>query len=372
MAADRDYYEILGVPRTAGPEEIKRAYRKLARKLHPDVNPDDPESAERFKDLNEAYEVLRDDGKRQVYDRYGAEGLRGAGAAGGAYAQDFGGFSDLFEAFFGAGGHSDRRPGPVRGDDLRYDLELTLEEAATGVEKSIRVNRLAACESCGGSGAQPGTTPEACSTCRGSGQVRRQQNTILGSFATVTPCSVCGGEGTIIRHPCPRCSGQGRMRATEQVKVKVVPGVDTGMRMRVAEKGNSGPKGGMPGDLYIIFHIKPHERFHRQGETLRCEAPVGMAQAALGTRIKIETIWGEKELEIPAGTQHGEVFRIKGCGMPSVDGHGKGDLHVRASVVVPRDLTGEQREALLKFAELRGENLDDDRGFFEKLKDSIF
>ncbi len=372
MAVDRDYYEILGVPRTAGHEEIKRAYRKLARKLHPDVNPDDPESAERFKDLNEAYEVLRDDGKRQVYDRYGPEGLRGAGAGGGAYAQDFGGFSDLFEAFFGGGGHSDRRPGPVRGDDLRHDLELTLEEAATGVEKSIRVNRLASCESCGGKGAQPGTTPETCSTCRGSGQVRRQQNTILGSFATVTPCNVCGGEGTIIRHPCPRCSGQGRMRSTEQVKVKVVPGVDTGMRMRLAEKGNSGPKGGMAGDLYVVFHIKPHDRFHRQGETLRCEAPVGMAQAALGTRIKIETIWGEKDLDIPAGTQHGEVFRIKGCGMPSVDGHGKGDLHVRANVVVPRDLTAEQREALIKFAELRGENLDGDRGFFEKLKDSIF
>lgn len=371
MAADRDYYEILGVPRGAGAEEIKRAYRKLARRLHPDVNPDDPDAAEKFKEVNEAYEVLRDDGRRRIYDQFGHEGLRSAGTGGG-FSQDFGGFGDLFEAFFGSGSRSERRPGPVRGDDLRYDLELTLEEAATGVEKQIRVTRLAACESCHGSGALPGTSSETCSVCRGSGQVRRQQNTILGSFATVTPCHACGGEGSVIRTPCSKCHGEGRMRSTEQLTVNVLPGVDTGMRMRLSAKGNSGPKGGSAGDLYIVFHIRPHERFQRQGDDLHLDARIGVARAALGSRLKIETFWGEKDLDIPAGTQHGEVFRIRGCGMPSVDGRGRGDLVVRADVVVPRDLTAEQRDLLRKFAELQGENLDEERGFFEKLKDSIF
>ncbi|MCC6484630.1 MAG: molecular chaperone DnaJ [Armatimonadetes bacterium] len=368
MTSDKDYYELLGVSRDAGGDEIKRAYRKLARELHPDVNPGDSEAEARFKELNEAYEVLRDDQKRAVYDRYGHEGLKG----GGGFGADFAGFGDLFEAFFGAGSRTDLRSGPHRGEDLRYDLDVTLEEAAYGAQKTIKVPHLVACESCHGMGTQDGAAPETCSVCRGTGQTRRQQNTLLGSFATVTPCNHCGGAGTIVRNPCRECHGAGNVRRTESITITIAPGVDTGVRLRVNGKGNAGPKGGPSGDLYVVMRVRGDERYHREGSDLQTELHVGLAQVALGTRVKVETLWGEEELEIPAGSQPGDVFKLREAGMPELQGRGRGSLYLVLRVIVPKDLTPEQSELLRKFAELRGEELEAPKGFLGKLRDAIF
>lgn len=369
MTSDKDYYELLGVQHDAAPGDIKKAYRKRARELHPDVNPGDAEAESRFKDLNEAYEVLSDPQKRQIYDQYGVEGLKGGAGSGFGFG-DFG-FGDLFETFFGAGSRTQAQTGPQRGDDLRYDLEITLEEAAAGAEKTINAAHLSVCLECRGSGAMSGSKPETCPTCGGAGQVRRQQSTILGSFATVTTCGACHGEGRIIRNPCPQCRGEGRIRGSEDLTVNIIPGVDTGVRMRVAEKGNAGLRGGPPGDLFIVFHIAPHHRFHREGIDLYTEAPISIVQAALGATITIKTLWGEEELTVSAGTQHGHVFKIRECGMPELNGRRRGDLFVTANVVVPTDLSTEQRELLREFADLRGEEHEMERGFFEKLRDRL-
>lgn len=370
MNSDTDYYELLGVSPDASPEEIKRAYRRRARELHPDVNPDDPEASERFKALNEAYEVLRDPEKRRIYDRYGPDGLR-AGAGAGSGFGDFTGFGDLFEAFFGTGMRTGPRTGPERGDDLRFDLDISLEEAATGVERTIRLSRLVVCEACRGSGAESGSRPETCPACRGTGQVRQQQNTFLGSFATITTCGVCRGEGTVIRRPCGRCRGEGRYRSSEEVSVTIPAGVDSGARLRLPGRGNAGRRGGPAGDYYVVIHVRPHERFKRAGDDLLTEVPVGIAQAALGCRVSVPGIRGDVELEIPPGVQPGDTFTIRGEGMPDLDGRGRGDLHVTVRVMVPEDLTDEQRELLRKFAELRGEETEMTRSFFERLKEHL-
>lgn len=369
MTSDKDYYEILGVPSDATQEDIKRAYRKLARQWHPDVNPDNPDAADKFKELGEAYEVLRDPERRRIYDRFGTEGLRGGAAgAGPGFTGDFGGFGDLFEAFFGGGG---RQPttGPRRGEDLRYDLEITLEEAAYGVDRTVRLSHLARCETCRGSGAAGGKAPQTCPACHGAGQVRQQQNTFLGSFATITTCGVCGGEGEIIRDPCEKCRGEGRRRTSEEVTLHIPPGVDTGARLKVTGKGNAGPRGGPQGDYYVVLHVKRHERFQRNGDDLTTEVPVGIAQAALGATIKVPTLWGEEEIEARPGTQPGHTVHLRGQGMPVLNGGGRGTLHVVLRVVVPTDLTPEQKEALKQYADLRGEESEMEKGFFDRLKD---
>lgn len=366
---EKDYYDILGVSSTATADEIKRAYRQQAREHHPDVNGGSSEAEQRFKEINEAYEVLRDPEKREIYDRYGAEALKGPGTGSGpGYGGDFGGFSDLFEAFFGSSGGYQRESGPKRGDDLRYDLTIDLEEAAMGGEKIIRVPHMLACKDCRGSGSEGGGKAEVCPVCRGSGQVQRSQNTILGSFATIVTCAACRGEGHVVRNPCKTCSGDGRVRSSDEITIEIPAGVDTGARMRVSGQGNVGMRGGPAGDLYVVFHVRQHPKFRRHGADLQMEAQIGVAPAALGTTLILDTLWGESELEIPPGTQPGQVFKLKDQGLPVLGHRGNGDLYVLINVIIPTDLSGEEKDLLRKFAEIRGEEHPVEKSFFERVK----
>jgi len=359
----RDYYEVLGVERGASPEEIKRAFRRLAREHHPDVNKDDPE-AERFKEINEAYQVLSDPERRAQYDQFGTAQPFGPARAG----EGFGPFEDIFDMFFG------RRPGPAaardeaeRGADLRYDLELTLEEAATGVEKHIEVTRLDTCPACFGTGAERGSAPETCPTCRGAGEVRYSQRTIFGAFTQIGTCETCGGTGTVIRNPCKTCHGSGRTETTKQLSVKVPAGVDNGIRLRLSGEGEAGRRGGGRGDLYVFIRVKPHAVFERKGRDLYCTVTISMAQAALGDEIEIPSLEGPQRLAVPAGIQPGTVKTLRGTGMPDHRG-GRGDLHVRVDVRVPTGLTPEQRKTLLEFAKQRGEHITPQR---KKIADKV-
>jgi len=369
----RDYYEVLGVSRNATAEEIKKAYRNLARKYHPDVNKD-TNAEEQFKEINEAYEILSDPQKRAVYDQFGHEGPRMGNVDFGFGPEGFG-FGDIFDFFFGAGGREGTRSRPAvqRGSDLRVDLEITLEEAARGGEKTIRVTRLEHCMSCGGSGTRSASGMEACRHCRGTGQIRQTQNTILGSFSTVTTCPICRGEGQIIRDPCPACNGQGRQRQTRERTINIPPGVETGNRIRLAGEGDVGPKGGPAGDLYIVLAVSPHEIFQREGTELYCELPIGFAQAALGAVLEVPTLDGVEKLTIPEGTQTNTVFRLKGKGMPDLDGRGRGDLHIAVRVVTPTHLNDHQKELLRQFVEAGGEKASQhaEKGIFEKVKEAL-
>ncbi|TYP54983.1 molecular chaperone DnaJ [Thermosediminibacter litoriperuensis] len=377
----KDYYEILGVSREATEDEIKKAYRKLARQYHPDVNKS-PDAAEKFKEINEAYEVLSDPQKRAMYDKFGHAGVDPNAAQGGFSGGGFGDFSDfdfgrdifgdIFESFFGGGFGETRKKGPVRGADVRYDLEITLEEAAFGVEKEIEVFRTETCPRCGGSGAKPGTGSRTCPACGGTGQVKQMQNTPFGRYISITTCGRCGGSGTVIEEPCPGCRGSGHVRAARKIKVKIPPGVDTGSRLRLNGEGEPGVRGGPAGDLYVIIHVKPHRLFVRQGDDLIYEAPVSFVQAALGDEIEVPTLDGRIKLKIPEGTQPGTKFRIKGKGMPHLKGYGRGDLHVKVNVVIPRKLSDRQRELLKKFAEISGEDIKQQpKGFFDKMRDAF-
>lgn len=373
MADKRDYYDVLGVPRSASADEIKKAYRRLARKHHPDVNPNDNDADVRFKEINEAYEVLSNSEKRDMYDRFGHNAVNGGPGGFGGFDVDFGGFGDIFDMFFGGGARQATRERPVaeRGSDLRYDLELTLEEAATGVERKIRLNRLETCSVCLGSGAAPGSHPETCMMCHGTGQVRQQQQTFLGTQIRISSCPRCRGEGHIISDPCDECRGQGRARKTMEKAVRVPAGVDDGMRIRIPGEGEAGIRGGAPGDLYIITNIKPHEIFQRRGNDIWCEVPVSFAQAALGATIKVRTLSGEENLHIAEGTQNDEVYTLRGMGMPDPRGRGRGDLNAVVKVQTPTKLSEEQRDILKQFAEMRGESLErhEEKGFFERMKD---
>ncbi|MCX7919989.1 MAG: molecular chaperone DnaJ [bacterium] len=375
----RDYYEILGVSRDASLDEIKKAYRKLAMQFHPDRNPNNKEAEEKFKEASEAYEVLSDPEKRQRYDAYGHEGVRSTFSPGGFTWQDFHHFSDIsdifgdLEDFFGLGnifgGRSRRTRRTIRrGADIQYELEITLEEAATGVEKKIDVPRHETCLDCRGTGAKQGTSPQSCPSCHGSGQQRYTQ----GFFTFAQTCTRCRGHGTVITDPCPQCRGTGLVEHIRSLSVKVHPGVDTGVRLRIRGEGESAPGGGQPGDLYVLINVKPHPIFERHENDLVCEVPITFTQAVLGAEIEVPTLDGKVKMKIPAGTPSHKLFRLKGKGIPDLHGQGMGDLHVRVVVEIPTKLTAKQKELLLEFAKSRGENLDSiSKGFFDRVKSSF-
>jgi len=367
-----DYYDTLGVSRDASDEEIKKAYRKLAMRYHPDRN-DDPEAEENFKRVTEAYEVLRDPEQRARYDRFGEAGVKGAGASGGRSAGgSFGAgfdFSDAFEVFMrefgGMGGFGDvfgsrrgrrrGRGGKERGSDSRIRLSVTLEEAARGVEKEVRVKVLDPCEHCGGSGAEPGTSPERCSTCGGAGEVRRVQRSMLGQMVSVRPCPECDGRGERIRNRCSECRGGGRVRREKRLQVEVPPGVSSEDYLKMSGRGNVGPGGGPRGSILVAVDVEPDPRFERRGDDLVCDLPVTFAQASLGAKVEVPTVDGPEELEIPAGVQSGQAIRMRGKGMPRLRASGRGDQLVRVRVWTPTDLDDEQRELLERLAELESE-----------------
>ena len=374
MAEKRDYYEVLGVGRNATPEEIKKAYKKLAKKYHPDLNPDSKTAEEKFKEVSEAYSVLSDDNQRARYDQFGHEGLNGQGMGGFGGFGGFGGqgfdMGDIFSSFFGGGfGGQTRDPSaPQRGGDLRLDLTVTFEEAAKGVEKEVSVTRMEACPDCKGSGAKPGTGRETCSQCNGSGRVRLNQTTPFGQFQTVKTCSACGGSGSIIKEPCPKCGGSGRVRKHHKIKVNVPAGVDNGSRLRMQGEGEGGVNGGGNGDLFIYVTVKPHKFFKREGDNVFLEQQISFAEAALGADIEVPTLDGPVKLTIPEGTQTGTTFRLRGRGFPKLRGYGRGDQHVRVKLFTPQRLSDEQKELLRKFDSTYAEPVEEDKkGLFGKI-----
>jgi molecular chaperone DnaJ len=372
----RDYYEILGIERMASTEEIKKSYRKLAVKYHPDKNPGDKTAEEKFKELSEAYEILSDPQKRGLYDQHGhaAFDRRSGGfpRGGGGFHDPFdifrevfggGGGGSIFEDLFG-GGRADPTQ-PQRGEDLRYDMEISFEDAANGCEREITVTKPERCEVCDGSGAEAGSRVKTCLTCNGRGQVISAR----GIFSIAQTCPTCQGAGRVIEKPCKACHGSGRRDRPSKIKLRIPAGVDTGSRLRSVGNGQAGLRGGPSGDLYVVLHVKPHEIFQRDGDDLLCEVPVGFVQAALGTDIEVPTLTGKAEIKIPAGTQPGTMFRLKGKGVKNVQGYGHGDLHVRVMVEVPTHLTSAQKAKLQEFAELcNGKESPLSQGFFEKAK----
>lgn len=384
MAEKRDYYEVLGVEKGATKKDIKKAYRKLAMEYHPDVS-DDPEAGEKFKEISEAYAVLSDDEKKSTYDQFGHAGMggfsqedifnninfedifRGFGFGGGQGSS--GGFESIFD-LFGFGGS--RRNGPQQGSDVLYEMKITLKDAAQGLEEDIEVPHKKTCPRCNGSKAEPGTESRTCETCGGSGQVRHVQNTPLGQFATIRPCSTCHGEGKIIDSPCHECHGKGIIRQKSTIHVKIPPGVEDGSRLRVLGEGDVGIRGGPPGDLYVQIRVKPHKYFKRDGANLYYEKPISFVQATLGDKVDVPTIDSEVELKIPEGTQTGTSFRIKGQGMPHLRWNGKGNLYVKVKVITPKKLSPKQKELLEEFADISGDEIyTEDKGFFDKVKDVI-
>ncbi len=349
MIAKRDYYDILGVDRNATAEGLKANYRKLALKYHPDRNPGNKEAEENFKEAAEAYEVLRDPQKRNIYDHYGHEGLRGTGFSGFRGFEDiFSSFTDIFDDFFSFGTGRRSRTAARRGADLRYDMTISFEDAAFGVETEIDIAKLQTCATCEGTGCQPGTHPEDCAQCAGTGQINRSQ----GFFSIRTACPNCRGEGRAIPSPCPECRGTGQVEKSKKVTLKIPAGVDTGSRLRLTGEGESGPRGGPPGDLYVYVSVKPHDFFKRNDDHIICQVPISFVQAALGADIDVPTLTGEKKLNIPKGTQPGEVFRFKGEGILSLRGNGKGDQIMQVLVKTPKGLTKKQEILLKEFAEL--------------------
>jgi molecular chaperone DnaJ len=367
----RDYYEVLGVARGASDQDLKKAYRRLAHQYHPDKNQSDPEAEEKFKEAAEAYAILSNAEQRQRYDRFGHAGVSSSAASGAWGAPGFGGIEDILGDLFGfgdvfgaAGRGGSRRTASQRGADLRYDLEIALEQAAEGMTAQLRIPKLETCETCTGSGAKPGTKPEGCRTCQGAGQVRFQQ----GFFSVSRTCSACRGVGQVISSPCETCRGNGRVEHEKSIEVKIPAGVETGSRLRLQAEGESGTFGGPAGDLYVVIHVGEHEEFERQGNNLYSSVPITFAQAALGSEVQVKTLHGQESLKVPAGTQTGTVFRVRGQGMPVLGGRGKGDLFVSVSVITPTSLTREQRKLLEQLAKIETEDLQDKR-LVDKVRD---
>ena len=371
--AKRDYYEVLGVTKSASADEIKKAYRKLARKYHPDVNSGDNNAEAKFKEVAEAYAVLQDADKKAAYDHYGHAAFEQQGGFGGGGFDfgDFGGLGDIFDMFFGGGGGRSRR-GPEKGADLRIEIEISFTEAAFGVERDIKIPRTENCSTCGGSGAAPGSSTKTCDACNGQGQVQYAQNTAFGRIVQTRPCERCRGLGKIIEKPCPTCHGARQVRRTKNIHVKVPAGVDSGSRLRLSGEGEAGARGGPHGDLYVFLRVRPHEFFKRDNYDIICEIPITFVQAALGDELNVDTLDGKEKLKIPEGTQTGAVFRMKGKGIQNLNGHGRGDQHVIVKVITPTKLTEKQKELLREYAKLGGKNVSStDKGFFEKVKDVI-
>lgn len=371
----RDYYEVLGVGKTADAQELKKAYRKLAMEFHPDRN-SAPDAESKFKELTRAYEVLSDPETRARYDRFGHAGVDGNGGAGPQGfdgSQNFEGFGDIFDAFFGGQRGGRRRRGPARGADLRYNMRITFEEAVFGADKEIEFQRMERCEHCGGKGAEPGTDLVTCPECNGAGELRRAQQSIFGQFVNVATCGKCQGEGRTITHPCNKCRGSGRQKNARHITVKIPAGVDDGAQIRLSGEGESGMRGGEAGNLYVVLSVAAHAQFERVEDHILFELPVNIAQAALGARTAIPTLDGEMEFEIPPGTQSGEDFVIRGKGVPHLRGAGRGDMVVRVTAVIPDELTEEQRELLQKLAGTMGTPTmpKKGKGFFERLRDAV-
>lgn len=367
--AKRDYYEVLGVSRSANGDEIKKAYRKLAMSNHPDRNPGDKAAEERFREASKAYQVLSDAERRAQYDRFGHDAFEQSAGGFGGFDFSGGGFEDIFGDIFGdilGGGRGRGRNRPRAGDDLRYDLEITFDEAINGTEKTIRVPRLVPCEPCGGQGTRQGTSRETCTACRGSGQIRFQQ----GFFTIAKTCGQCSGEGTIVREPCRSCGGRGVQQREQALSIKVPPGVDNGSRLKLRREGGAGSNGGPAGDLYVILQVAEHPLFTRQDRDILCDVPISFAQAALGAEIDVPTLEGRLGLKVPAGTQSGHVFHLRGKGAPDVRSGRRGDQLVRVIVEIPKQLSARQRELLEEFARDGGEEVHPlSKGFFDKVKE---
>lgn len=370
-----DFYETLGVPRDASDDDIKKAYRRLATQWHPDRNGGAKEAEEKFKQITEAYDVLKDPQKRAAFDRYGEAGLRGGAQSAyhhvdlsealNIFMRDFGGFGDMF----GAGGH---RTGPRVGSDIKVPLSLTLTEVATGVEKTVTIKVLESCDKCSGSGAEPGTKPQTCNTCNGAGEVRRAQRSFFGQFVSVAPCPTCAGEGVVVSSPCRKCRGEGRVRADRTVKIQVPAGVATGQYMTLRGAGNVGPRGGGRGDVLVVFEVDDDERFERDGEDLFCETLVTYPQLVFGADIRVPGVTGELSLRVPAGTQSGTVFNLRGRGLPRVNASGTGDLHIKVQLWTPQSVEGEERAAIEQLAALQGQApLHREKGFWSKMKEAL-
>jgi molecular chaperone DnaJ len=365
----RDYYEVLGVSKDASTEDIKKAYRKLARQYHPDVNKA-ADAEEKFKEVKEAYDVLSDQNKRARYDQFGHQDpAQGFGAGQGGFSgADFGGFGDIFDMFFGGGRRSNPNA-PQRGADLQYNLRLQFKEAVFGKEMDIEIPREENCGKCGGTGAKPGTSPETCSVCRGTGQQEVVQNTVFGRMINRRICTACQGRGKIIREVCDVCRGKGRATRRRKIHIRVPAGVDEGAQLRVSGEGEPGLRGGPPGDLYVIIHVQPHDFFERDGDDIYCEVPLTFAQAALGDEIEVPTLDGRVKLKIPSGTQTGTFFRLRGKGVPRLRGGGQGDQHVKVVVVTPTRLSEKQKELIRQFASEGGEETHEQQeGFFDRMK----